>query len=459
MIDQSSFHETFSNAHALLLLDCLGSIRFCNAAGAHMFCTDAEKLVGRPMASLILDFSVDDLKPAEPGEKSCWTQRVWRRLRGLAPDGNVFPLEALPLELLVLDGSQFFLLYLRPVVEAAEVIDHLRRLQEAVEHSDYSVIITDRKGVIQYVNPAFEMLTGFRREEAIGRTPALFKSNAHSPRFYNKVWARLNIGKEVCVVFLNRTKDGSLYHEEMRIRPFIDSQGQITHFISMGRDVSERVHMLERIEYLANFDMLTGVANRALFKDRLHRELIHAVRHGIGFTLLYLDLDLFKPVNDTYGHATGDLLLQMAATILKQCVRNEDTVARLGGDEFALILKGVSSRECARKILDTILLSLRRGTLIEGRMLTLSASIGACLFPDHGNDECSLLKHADHAMYRAKAAGGNGYCFFDSAESGRRASERRPFNMVEPRINRLSITSYCYPVAGEGGNNVDSEPA
>jgi diguanylate cyclase (GGDEF)-like protein/PAS domain S-box-containing protein len=337
----------------------------------------------------------------------------WRTTQALYPDGNPFSLEVSPIEPVALDGETAFLLCLRPARESCEAIDHLGRLLEAAESNESSVIVTDCMGIIEYVNPAFEVLTGFSREEVVGKTPALFQTERCSSKLRTQCWKTLRNGEEFCCVLVNRRKDGGYYHEKMRIRPFINTRGEITHFVSMGRDISALVNRLERIAYLANFDILTGLPNRVLFKDWLKQEFIHASRHGGGFTLLFVDLDLFKPINDLYGHATGDLVLRQVATLIRQCIREEDTVARLGGDEFALILREVSCRQNAGRIVDTIMISLRRGTVVEGRTLSLSASIGACLFPDDGADEHCLLRRADKAMYRAKNAGGNGYCFFD----------------------------------------------
>jgi len=430
MLRRRDDHSASANDIPMLLLTGRGLIRLGNAAASRLFRTPAEQLVGTPISSLLLDFSIvkDQAALHLPVDVGCARMGDWRPTQGLHPDGNRFCLEVSPLETVSLDGEPAFLMRLRPARESCEAIDHLAKLVEAVETSESSVIVTDCRGVVEYVNPAFEKLTGFSREEVVGKTPALFQAEGRSSKLHTQRWKTLKAGEELCCVSVNRRKDGGHYHEERRIRPFVNDRGEITHFVSTGRDISARVQRRERIEYLANFDILTGLPNRALFKDRLNREFIHASRRGGGFTLLFVDLDLFKPINDLYGHATGDLVLRKVAALLRQCVRKEDTVARLGGDEFALILRGVTCREDAGKSLDTLLVSLRRGTVVEGRTLSLSASIGACLFPDDGSDERGLLRHADHAMYRAKTAGGNGYCFFDPKQDGQGGADPARFS-------------------------------
>lgn len=306
-----------------------------------------------------------------------------------------------------------FRLSARRSAEQGWETDHLGRLQAAAKHRDDAVFITDQEGCIIWVNPMFETLTGFAFDEAIGKTASLFMSGVQAREFYAKLWLLFLEGKEYCGVFVGRKKNDSVFHMEQRIRPFTDSNGNVSCFVSTCRDVTEDVCAMERLSYLANHDMLTGLANRMLFKDRLNRELVHAARHGGGFAVFFLDVDQLKRVNDLHGHHAGDQILQTMAGILQNCVRMEDTVARLGGDEFAMILKEVSQRESALKIVATIMASLRQGATIEGIHTPMSVSIGICLYPGDGCDEHTLLERADRAMYRAKSAGGGGYYFFD----------------------------------------------
>jgi diguanylate cyclase (GGDEF)-like protein/PAS domain S-box-containing protein len=287
----------------------------------------------------------------------------------------------------------------------------LDRLKRAVEQSADAVYITDSTGRIEYVNPALEALTGFSRAEAVGR-PAAFL-NGDDPNLQAWASAPPQTGRTFSAVVVQRRKQGETFHAEINIRPFVDMLGRITHFVATGHDVSARIKAMRRLEHLAHHDCLTGLPNRSLFRDRVQRALVHSARHGEGFALMYLDVDRFKPVNDRQGHAVGDRLLEEVATLLRDSVREEDTVARLGGDEFAVIATEVGCRRSASKVLDKILTAFRGGTALPGDRLPPSVSIGVAIYPRDGDDDSTLLRHADHAMYRAKAAGGNGYCFFD----------------------------------------------
>jgi diguanylate cyclase (GGDEF)-like protein/PAS domain S-box-containing protein len=297
-----------------------------------------------------------------------------------------------------------------PQVQAAQR-EQMDRLKRAVEQNADAVYITDPTGRIEYVNPAFEALTGFSRAEAVGRHAAFL--NADGPGLQAWRGAQLQAAKTFSAVVVQRRKQGETFHAEINIRPFVDMLGSITHFVATGHDVSTRIKAMRRLEHLAHHDYLTGLPNRTLFEDRVQRALVHAVRHGEGFALMYLDVDQFKPVNDRQGHAAGDRLLQEVATCLRNSVREEDTVARLGGDEFVVIATQVGCRGSARKVLDKILAAFRGETVLPGGRLPLSVSIGVAIYPRDGDDDSALLRHADQAMYGAKAAGGNGYCFFE----------------------------------------------
>jgi len=298
----------------------------------------------------------------------------------------------------------------------------LPRLQARVAQSHDAVSITDRAGAIVYVNSAFEALTGYLSDEVVGKTYTLVKSGLHPRPFYANLWSVLQEGREFRSVFVNRKKNGDLYHEEKLIRPFVNARGEATHFVSVGRDVSDTIRTVKRMKYLATHDLLTGLPNRALFEDRLRQEFAHAKRLGNGFALCFLDVDKLKPVNDLYGHSVGDQLLRVVAGALKASVRDTDTAARLSGDEFGLILAGVSRLEDAQGVLAKIFASLRHEAAGPGCQHAPSISVGACLYPQAGIDERMLLVCADQAMYRAKAEGGGGYCFFDPQRDGANAT-------------------------------------
>jgi CRP/FNR family transcriptional regulator len=293
------------------------------------------------------------------------------------------------------------------------IVQEASPVQQAVSllrRSDEAALITDLDGVIEYVNPAFERITGFESGRAIGCCPSILKSGRHSSEFYGGLWSTLRAGHEFHGVLINRRSDGALYHEEKTIRPLFDD-GRITHFLSCGRDVSERVAAVERLAYTAMHDSLTDLPNRGLFLDRVGQAIAQARRSGEPFALVLTDLDGFKSINDSLGHLAGDAVLRAAAQRLRLCVRTVDTVARLGGDEFGILLPGVADAAAAalvlRKIVDAFAeLPLR---LEGGAAVALSLSMGASLWPADGSDEGALIAVADRAMYGAKRGGGRGF--------------------------------------------------
>ncbi len=270
--------------------------------------------------------------------------------------------------------------------------------------SDEAALITDFMGVIQYVNPAFEGITGYASHEAIGSSPSILKSGRHTRDFYRALWSTLRAGREFHGVLINRRRNGEIYHEEKTIRPLFNSQGRITHFLSCGRDVSERVAAVEKLAHAALHDSLTELPNRALFLDRLRQAISRARRSGEPFAVALADLDSFKSINDSLGHRTGDTVLRAAALRLRLSVREVDTVARLGGDEFGILLPGVADAVAAGCVLRKIVEAFAASSiqLDGGSAIALTISIGAGLCPADGEDEVTLMGAADRAMYRAK---------------------------------------------------------
>lgn len=275
-----------------------------------------------------------------------------------------------------------------------------------MDRSADAAMLTDPQGRIEYVNPAFEALTGWPRGEVIGRTPALLKSGLQQPALYRQLWDTVGAGREFCGVLVNRRRNGELYHEEKSIRPLFDGEGRITHLLSCGRDVSERIAAMAQLRHSATHDALTGLPNRALFMERLDAALRRARRGGTGFAVVLADVDAFKAVNDHHGHAAGDAVLQAFAERMRECVRKADTVARLGGDEFALLLEGAGDERETAALLALIARSLAPPVVHGEALLAVSASLGACVDARGELELPALLERADEAMYEAKRAGG-----------------------------------------------------
>ena len=280
-----------------------------------------------------------------------------------------------------------------------------------IEQCPDAVLVTDPAGVIVYVNPAFERMTGYSAAELAGRRPAMLKSGLHEADFYRRLWAALLAGEEFRALFANRRKNGEPYFEDKIIRPLRDVQGRVTHYVSFGRDATERAREFERLTHAATHDSLTDLPNRSLFLDRLGQALRNAARRGEPFTLAILDIDRFRDSNNRYGHLAGDAVLQAVAARTRACVRDADTVARIGGDEIAVILVGADEGR-AGGVLAKIVAANAAPVTHDGLELRATVSVGASGYPHDATDEETLRKRADAAMYAAKAAGGNRYAFY-----------------------------------------------
>jgi len=287
----------------------------------------------------------------------------------------------------------------------------MRKLTLAVEQTADSVMITDRNGIIDYVNHAFEQVTGYTRAEALGRTGNIVKSGFHDAHFYGELWKTIRSGNAFRAVFRNRRKSGQIYCEEKTITPIRDDSGEISHFVSTAKEVTDRINEEERLNRLANYDGLTGLPNRALFMDRLQGALAAAKRNNRLVGLFFMDLDRFKAVNDTLGHAAGDKFLVEIAERLNGCLRATDTVARFGGDEFVFIINDLKAKTDVEQVLKKIFDAFHVPVIIGDHEVPASASIGVSLYPQDGMTADELLKRADVSMYHAKSAGNNLHCY------------------------------------------------
>jgi len=271
------------------------------------------------------------------------------------------------------------------------------------------------KGAIEYVNPAYERISGCGRNEVMGKTLDLVNYEFHEPGFDTELWDTIRGGKAFRDVFVDRRRDGELYYEERTITPFKDEQDNVTHFVSTGKDITQHMKTQQRLHYLAHHDALTGLANRAMLFDHLDNALAQARRSEHTVALLYLDLDRFKTVNDGLGHSSGDRLLKAISERLHHCVREADTVARFGGDEFVILLPSTRHVDEPAHVAQNLIEALRAPFVIgNGPELFATASIGITIFPIDGEDAETLLRNADLAMYRAKSRGGDAYEFYAS---------------------------------------------
>lgn len=292
------------------------------------------------------------------------------------------------------------------------------RIAASAFEAQEGLMITDANGVILRVNKAFIDSTGYTHTDVVGQTPRILKSDRHNADFYRAMWdAIIQTGTWQGEVW-DKRKNGEVYPAWLTISAVRGDDGIVTHYVGSNQDITERKAAEEKIQHLAFYDPLTHLPNRLLLLDRLHRALTSSLRSDRKGAILFIDLDNFKSINDTLGHAMGDLLLQQVAERLLSCVREIDTVSRLGGDEFVVMLEGLSDQpivaaEQAESVGEKILDALSQPYQLSTHVFRSSSSIGTTLFSEEQQEAEELLKQADIAMYQAKKAGRNAMRFFD----------------------------------------------
>ncbi|KVF79143.1 diguanylate cyclase [Burkholderia sp. FL-7-2-10-S1-D7] len=291
---------------------------------------------------------------------------------------------------------------------------NLRMADRVFESALEGIMVTDRHAKIERVNRAFTHLTGYTEDEVIGRNPGLLSSGRQTPEFYKQLWHSLTTDGHWQGEIWNRRKTGELFLEYLTITSIRDNAGEISHYAAIFSDITQRRQAEERLGYLATHDVLTNLANRALFEERLAHAIVQAKRLGRKVAVMYLDLDRFKLVNDTLGHNAGDEVLKIVAGRIVAEVLANDTVARMGGDEFALVLEEFDDVRDVGRIARTLLDEVARPIDIGGREIFVTPSIGISIYPDDGIEAEHLILLADQAMYGAKSRGRNVFQFFES---------------------------------------------
>ncbi|MEH6624834.1 MAG: EAL domain-containing protein [Motiliproteus sp.] len=294
--------------------------------------------------------------------------------------------------------------------------NNAKRLQVAAsvfQNSSEGIMVADSNNCLVAVNDAFTEITGFSREDALGRNPSLLKSGRHDPSFYEAMWGSLR--DEGCWrgEIWNRRKDGALYPQWLSISASRDNDGQVDNYIATFLDMSERKEAEHKLRYMSEYDSLTDLPNRHLLNQRVSRALDLAGRSsGKQVALLLVDLDRFKNINDSLGHTTGDRVLQQIARRLVTMVHAEDTVCRMGGDEFAILMTDPLLPAAAVTLAERVLKIVSDPVLISGRQLVMTSSIGISVYPADGTDFDTLIRNADTALYHAKDNGRNGFQFY-----------------------------------------------
>ena len=458
----------------VLVLASDDRITFANSSAERILGYPAGELTGKHMHDGVHVHPDGSLLPAEQcavnrsvqGKQARLDCDVFYRRR----DGSVIPVYEQVSPFQGLDGADLIVVF-EDVSERKKAEATLRKLSQAIEQSPASIVITDRNGSIEYVNEAFVSNSGYSRAEALGQNPRILQSGKTPAQTFQVMWATLLAGGTWRGELINRRKDGREYIESAVIAPVRQDDGQVTNYVAVKVDVTEHKAAEEEIQHLAFFDSLTGLPNRRHIIERIQQAIGASQRSGHFSAVMMLDIDHFKQINDTQGHAMGDRLLEQVGRRLKAAVRTEDVVARLGGDEFIIVTENIGSDEemaalhaerVGAKVLAAMRLPVVLGELDEHpdflnhshlideftHSYRATVSLGLTLFRGEWVSAETLLKQADLAMYKAKEEGRNALRFFNPdmqraieerfalEESMRHALERGEFRLFyQPQVN------------------------
>jgi len=311
------------------------------------------------------------------------------------------------------DNNLEYLLVLTDITERIKNEVKLQLAASVFSHAHEGIMITDANGTIIEINDMFSKITGFDRKEVLGRNQDMLKSDKQSPEFHNARQQALLEKDHWYGEIWNKKKNGEVYLEMQAISVVRDISDKIQHYVLLFTDITKSKAHQQQLEYAANYDALTNLPNRLLLLDRLHVTLLQCQRHSKVLAVVYIDLDGFKQVNDTYSHDTGDKLLISISQHMKDALRECDTLARIGGDEFVAVLDDLETPNDCKPILKRLLKATSQTISVDDTLLNVSASMGIAISPQNGTNADLLIREADKAMYTAKENGKNRYHFFD----------------------------------------------
>ncbi|AFZ52318.1 EAL domain-containing protein [Cyanobacterium aponinum] len=400
--------------HSMVVLDLDGKVLFLNEEAEKLFNRTHEQMVGNTLGV--------PLELNKIGE-----------LEILRSQSELITVEMRAVPIIWNDDNAYLLSFI-DISEKKKMEQELKILYRASEQSPASIVITNVEGNIQYVNSKFETVSGYKKEEVIGKNPRVLKSGYTHETDYKNLWKTISNGKEWQGEFHNKRKNGELYWERALISPIFNSVGAITHYIAVKEDITEEKQQQLLLKYQAKYDYLTKIPNRNYALEKVHKLLNQAEENKYNTGLMFIDLDHFKEVNDTLGHDFGDELLVEVTMRMKGELRSTDLLARLGGDEFFIVIPIVQSRHELQIIANKIIQILKKPFYIFQEKIFISASIGITIFPEDGQELKQLIRNADLAMYQSKKNGRDQFQFYqydmNKVDIGKSTLEKNFLNAI-----------------------------
>ena len=409
------FIRTITDAMPSLIAywDCALRCKFSNQAYLNWWGLSASALQAMSLQELMGESLFRTNEPAIREVLSGKAQRLERFLS--KPDGSVGHVLADYIPDRDAHGRVLGFILMVSDIKALKLAEAQAQLASTViENIAEAIMVTDRHGVIQSVNPAFTQITGFPAQEAVGQTPRILRSDRHDAQFHAAVWQHIAEQGQWKGEIWNRRKNGEVFLEWQTITKIAAENAEDIRYVSVFYDITDAWQVNEGNRHLAFHDPLTKLPNRALLLERLERLIARAEREPKNLAVMFLDLDRFKVVNDTLGHTIGDELLIVVGQRLQALVRQSDTVARIGGDEFIIKLDNPANQQEVLQVAERVIATLGERMEIKGHALQVGVSIGIAMYPEHGATAAELIRNADAAMYGAKHSGRNAYRLFSS---------------------------------------------
>ena len=331
------------------------------------------------------------------------------------------------------------------ITERKLIAEQLLLSSRVFSDTHEGITITDSNKLIVDVNPAFCEITGYSREEVIGKNPRILSSGQQGPEFYTEMWQQIHEQGHWHGEIWNRKKSGEIYAELLTISVLKDDHNKEVNYVGVFTDITHSKRQQEQLSRIAHYDLLTNLPNRVLLADRLSQAMLQCSRHTQSLAVAFLDLDGFKHVNDSHGHNIGDELLIALSISMKKALREGDSLARIGGDEFVAVLTDLTTVEDCIPVLERLLLAASTPVTISDIVLNVSASIGVTFYPQDNVDTDQLLRHADQAMYAAKESGKNRYHLFDTAQDDAVKVQRESLDAIRNALDNHQFVLYYQP--------------
>ena len=443
----ANFRHLFERSHDAIVLIEGNRIIDANPASLRLFhCDNKEAIVGKTM----VDFSPSKQPSGESSALSDATQSAQNFIDGnrryewqyVLPDGATFWAEVL-LTSVTLDHELLSYAVLRDISSRKAAESTLLMAAQVFESSRDAIAITDREHRVLAVNHAFTTITGYPARDIVGSELPSLRTGAHEPSFYQQIWDYVAANDHWEGEVWSQRQDGGEYPVWVALTAIRDQSDAVSNYMAILSDITDRKRVEEHTRHLAEHDFLTDLPNRVLFLDRLQQALASARRQHTQVAVMFLDLDRFKGINDSFGHQVGDAVLREVAARLTGCVRGVDTVSRQGGDEFVVILADIGGVDQAVHVANTIRQAVARPVQHGPVSVSLSVSIGISIYPADGEGVDTLLKHADVAMYHAKQNGRNAFSFFN-ADMNAHVIERIQMenNLRQALVNEEFVLAY-----------------